>query len=75
MMVIKTIRHIRTGRNIKDSRSCPHAAGLSMSHLGWDRVKRENARLAARQMHRVWLDMQYYLRDKKFIKELPVKVR
>lgn len=62
-MVIKTIRHIKTHRNIRGFRSCPHAVGLSMRHFEQDRVKRGDASLATRQMQRAWLDMQYYLRQ------------
>lgn len=74
-MMIKTMKHIRTNRNIRSFRSCPHAVGLSMIQLERNGIEVENDRLVTRQTRRYWLDMQYYLRDKKFVKELSKKVR
>ncbi len=59
MLTLKGIKHIRTGRNIKGFRSCPHATGISLAHLEVQRLAREEARLAKRGARRVWLDEEW----------------
>jgi len=59
MLTLRSIKHVRTSRNIKSFRSCPHATGVSMSHLDRARLAREKERLAAREERRVWLAEQW----------------
>jgi len=53
------MKHIRTGRNIKSFRSCPHATGVSMSHLDVERIARGEQRLMAREARHFWLEEQW----------------
>lgn len=55
MLTLRSIKHVRTSRNIKSFRSCPHATAVSMAHLDQARIAQEKEKLAARQARRLRL--------------------
>jgi len=60
MLTLRGMKHIRTGRNIKSFRSCPHATGVSnMAHLDKGRILLEEQRVMAREGRRVWLGKEW----------------
>lgn len=59
MLTIKSMKQIRTSRNVRSFRSCPHATGVSVAHHDNRRLTREEERLMAREARRLWLDEQW----------------
>ena len=59
MLTLRGMKHIRTGRNIKSFRSCPHATGVPMSHLDVERIARGEERMAGAEAWRAWLDNEW----------------
>ncbi len=58
MSIPKGSRHIRTIRLLRSFHSCPNSTGVSMARLDPERCSREEARLASREAHRLWLAAQ-----------------
>ena len=59
MLTLKSIRHIRTSRNVNGFRSCQQATAESLAHLDAQRIVREEARLASRAARRLWLEEEW----------------
>ena len=59
MLTMKSMKQIRTSRNVQSFRACPHATGLPMEHIDKDRIAREEPALMLRETRRLWLDEQW----------------
>jgi hypothetical protein len=59
MLTMRSIKHVRSSRNIKGFRSCPHATGISLAYLDAARLAVEAERLAKRERRRLWLAQQW----------------
>lgn len=59
MLTVKRMKHIRTSRNVRSFRSCPHATGVSAAHHDKRRLTREEEALMAREGRRLWLEEQW----------------
>lgn len=59
MLTIKSMNQIRTSRNVKSFRSCPHAMGVSAAHHDKRRLTREEEALMAREGRRLWHEEQW----------------
>ena len=59
MLTVKSMKQIRTSRNVKSFRACPQATGVSAAHHDKPRLTREEAALMAREGRRLWLDEQW----------------
>lgn len=59
MLTMRSMKHVRTSRNIKSFHSCPHATGISLAHLDAARLALEAERLANRERRRLWLAQQW----------------
>lgn len=64
MLTIRSMKQVRSSRNIKSFRSCPHATGVSLAHLDAARLAGEAQRLADREQRRLWLAEQWAERGK-----------
>jgi hypothetical protein len=59
MLTLKSMKHVRTGRNVKGFRSCPPATGVSQAPRDAARLDCEEERLLARKARRLWLEDQW----------------
>lgn len=59
MLTVKSMKNIRTSRNVRSFRSCPHATGVSVAHRDNRRLAREEETLMAREARRLWLEEQW----------------
>ena len=59
MLTVKSMKQIRTSRNVRSFRSCPQATRVSAAPHDKPRLTREEAALMAREGRRLWLDEQW----------------
>ena len=75
MLTLRGMKHIRTaGRNIKSFRSCPHATGVSMSHLDVERIGRGEEKVARAEARRAWLDKRWSENLKRVARARPLRI-
>ena len=59
MLTIKSMKQIRTSRNVRSFHACPHATGVSAADHDKARLIGEERALMLREARRLWLDEQW----------------
>lgn len=59
MLTIKSMKQIRTSRNVRSFRACMHATGVSAAHHDKQRLASEEQALMAREGRHLWRQEQW----------------
>lgn len=59
MLTMKSMKQIRTSRNVRSFRACLHATGLSAAEHDKPRLIEEERALMLRKARRLWLNKQW----------------